>query len=257
MAKPRILIYDLETAPDLGHSWRKWDTNLLDFHSNWYMLSFAWKWLGERKTYVLGLDDYNGYQADMQNDYSLTEDLWMLFDQADITVAHNGRAFDKGKAQARFIYHNMEPPSPTKDIDTFLIAKKEFRFTSNSLKDLAQYLKLETQKGDPGTFQTWLNCMAGDPKAWKLMKKYNRQDVVVLEQLYLRLRPWTTGHPNMALFDDNHPDACPKCGVSGQMQGRGWRYYSVTRRQRFQCQACGGYSLGRILEKTKVLYVAN
>jgi len=63
------------------------------------MLSFAWKWLGERKTYVLGLDDYNGYQADMQNDYSLTEDLWMLFDQADITVAHNGRAFDKGKAR--------------------------------------------------------------------------------------------------------------------------------------------------------------
>jgi len=57
-----------------------------------------------------------------------------------------GEHLNKGKAQARFIYHNMEPPSPTKDIDTFLIAKKEFRFTSNSLKDLAQYLKLETQK---------------------------------------------------------------------------------------------------------------
>ena len=109
MAKPRILIYDLETAPDLGYAWQKWDTNLLDFHSNWYMLSFAWKWLGERKTHVLGLDDYDGYQADMQNDYSLTEDLWMLFDEADITVAHNGDSFDKGKAQARMIFHGMEP----------------------------------------------------------------------------------------------------------------------------------------------------
>jgi hypothetical protein len=32
--------------------------------------------------------------------------------------------------------------------------------------------------------------MADDPKAWALMGRYNRQDVKLLEKLYVALLPW-------------------------------------------------------------------
>jgi hypothetical protein len=254
---PRVLIYDIETAPDLGYTWRKWDTNILGFVEGWYILCFAWKWLGENKTHVCGLPDFaDTYAEDQQNDVDVVAKLWELFDEADITVTHNGKVFDKGKVHARMIYHNMQPPTPHKEIDTLQVARKEFTFTSNSLKDLAEYLQLTEAKMDPGGFQTWLGCMAGDRKAWATMMKYNKQDVVVTEQLYLRFRPWINRHPNLALYGTK-PDACPKCGATGSenMIGRGWQHNAVTKRQKFQCTSCGGYSLGRALEKTNVRYV--
>ena len=251
---PRVLIYDIETAPDAGYVWRKWDTSLLGFTEHWYILCFAWRWLGESKTHVIGLDDFERFDEDPQNDYDVVAKLWELFDEADVTITHNGRVFDRGKVQARMVFHNMQPPSPHKEIDTLVAARKEFTFTSNSLKDLATYLQLTEAKMDPGGFQTWLGCMSGDRKAWATMKKYNKQDVVVTEQLYLRLRPWINRHPNLALYG-NKPDACPKCGSTAGMTGRGWQYNSVTKRQKFQCTSCSGYSLGRALEKTSVRYV--
>jgi hypothetical protein len=201
------------------------------------------------------LPDFEGYEDDLENDYLLTEKLWELLDEADVTIAHNGKAFDNGKSNARFIYHGFEPPSPYKEIDTLLVARKQFTFTSSSLKDLASYLQLTEEKSDPGTFQTWLGCMAGDKKCWARMKKYNAQDVDVLEQLYLRLRPWIVGHPNLALYSDR-PNACPRCSAEGTLKGRGYKYYAVTRRQQFQCSACGGYCLGRILQKLQTNYVS-
>jgi hypothetical protein len=256
--EPRILIYDIETAPDIGYTWSKWNTNILDFSSDWYMLSFAWKWLGEKETYVLALPDYAGYKKNMHNDYELVSDLWKLFDQADITVSHNGKRFDKGKSHARMIFHGFLPPAPHKEIDTLEVARKEFRFTSNSLKDIAKYLKLPNLKMDPGNFSTWLGCMTGDMKCWAIMKKYNKQDVIVEEQLYLRMLPWINGHPNIALLADK-PDACPKCGAEGKdnMISNGYRYYAVTRRRQYQCKTCGGYSLSRTLEKSPIKHVAS
>ena len=58
MTGPRILIYDLESAPNVGYTWRKWDQNVIEFVQEWYILTVAWKWLGEKKVYVEGLPDY-------------------------------------------------------------------------------------------------------------------------------------------------------------------------------------------------------
>lgn len=253
MTAPRVLLWDIESAPALGYVWGKWEQNVLEFQSDWYMLSIAWKWLGEKATHVKGLCDYDRYATDPENDYDLTALAHRLFSEADVVVAHNGISFDSRKAQARMLFHGFDPPSPFKEVDTLRVARRHFAFTSNRLGDLCDTLGIG-RKLETGGFQTWLGCMKGDPKAWRKMLKYNRGDVVILEQLYLRLLPWMPRHPNVAAIEGGS-DGCPKCGVSGQMQARGFATTAVSRRQRFQCTACGGWSQGRAIERLETEYV--
>jgi hypothetical protein len=250
----RVLIYDIETTPNLGYTWGKWDQNVIEFKEQWYILSVAWKWLGDKRGTVLGLDDYpDQYRRDPANDVNLATLLRNLFDEADVTITHNGKTFDKPKAQTRMWVHGLQPPTPCREVDTLQIVRKQFAFSSNRLGDLCQVLGLP-HKGDPGGFKTWLGCMNGDERAWATMKRYNLQDVAILEKLYLRLLPWVSHHPNLASLADR-PSACPSCGMAGRMVARGYHVTVVTRRRKFQCQKCGSYSMGRKIEKTEAQYV--
>lgn len=252
-AAPRILLWDIESAPLLSHVWSRWEANSLHVEHDWYLLSIAWKFLGEKSTHVKGLIDYERFSVNPEDDYELAKLAHELFSAADIVVAHNGIAFDTKKAQARMLYHGFDPPTPFKEVDTLKIARRHFAFSSNKLGDLCDVLGIG-RKLETGGFETWLGCMRGDPRAWAKMKRYNKMDVVILEKLYLRLRPWTTTHPNVATMSDR-PDTCPKCGSNAGMASRGYSHTTVSRRQRFQCSSCGGYCSGRPLERVPSLYV--
>lgn len=187
--KTRIAFFDIETAPNLGWTWGKYEQNVIDFKNDWYMLSFAFKWKGGKvRTYAL--PDYPRYNRDKQDDKDLVRDLWKLMNEADLIVAHNGDAFDIKKANARFIYHRLDPPSPYKTFDTLKAVRRVASFTSNKLDDLGRDLHLGRKIPHTGK-NLWFDCMRGDLKAWKLMRKYNAQDVELLERLYLRIRDWT------------------------------------------------------------------
>ena len=252
MTEPRTLLWDIETSPNLGYVWGKWQQNVLAFDSEWHMLSIAWKWLGERSVHCIGLPDFEMYAKEPENDYGLAHLAHELFTEADIVVAHNGVAFDTKKAQARMLIHGFDPPAPFKEVDTLKLARGSFAFTSNRLDDLCKVLGIGG-KVATGGFSTWLGCLNGDPRSWAKMKRYNAHDVRLLEQLYLKLRPWALRHPNVATMTDD-PDACPKC-KGKDLTRQGWRYYGVTKRQRFQCQDCGGWCQGRVVYKSEAKYV--
>jgi hypothetical protein len=250
---PRILIWDIETAPNLGYTWAKWEQNVIAFQQEWYLLTIAWKWLGDKQTHVVGLDDFELYNKDPEDDYALARHAWDLFNEADLVVAHNGVAFDTKKAQARMIIHGLAPPSPFKEVDTLRLARKHFAFTSNTLNDVCDVLGIG-EKAETGGFKTWRGCLRGDPKSWARMKRYNKKDVQLLEQLYLRLRPWANIHPNVATIA-GRPDSCPKCGGTSGMMSRGYNYTSVSRRARFRCKDCGTYVSAREIERLDTQYV--
>ena len=252
MTAPRVLIYDIETTPNIGYTWGKWQQNVMRFTQDWHLLTVAWKWADEKRAHVLGLDDYEGYHAGSTDDAGLAWLLHDLFDEADIAVTHNGNAFDQPKARTRMLVHRIPPHRPMLEVDTLKTARKYFAFTSNSLEDLVRQLGL-TDKGKPG-LQCWFDCMAGDPAAFRKMKSYNKNDVLILEELYLLLLPWIANHPNMALVGDR-PDACPRCGQVGKMIARGRKVNQVTTRVRYQCTICRGYCSGRAITKTDVSYV--
>jgi hypothetical protein len=198
------------------------------------MLSFSWKWLGDKKPQTYCLPDFPGYKKGKLDDAPLVTKLWGMMNEADIIVAHNGDKFDQKKSQARFIINGLQPPSPCKTIDTLKIARASFGFDSNKLNDLAKYLGIGGKIPHTG-MHLWLGCMNGDPASWKVMRKYNAHDVDLLEQVYLRLRPWAKNHPNLNHF--THSVACPTC-QSLNTQRRGEDKTLKRSYQRFQCQDC-------------------
>lgn len=247
----KILLLDIETAPILGWAWTKYDTNLIEIQEPFFILSFAWKFLDDQTVSVRGLVDYPDYNPEKHNDKSLITDLHSLLDQADIVVAHNGDSFDIKKANARFLYHGLKPPSTYKTVDTLKAARKHFKFDSNKLNDLCKTLGVGGKVPHTG-FALWKACMAGDVAAWEVMKEYNAHDVTLLEEIYLRLRPWIT-HPDVNLYrpvverdvHTDHTHSCPNCG-SSHIQRRGIAVARTRRYRRLNCQDCGSWFTGDV-----------
>jgi hypothetical protein len=231
----KILIFDLETYPILYYSWRLWDSHALEVLEYSSIISFSAKWLGGQHI-TKALCDYNNTK---NPEKSLVTELWNLVDQADILVAHNGKAFDFGRMNSAFIKFNLPPPTPAQKVDTKKLAKEAFGFDSNSLEHLVQFLQLG-EKMHTGGYDLWKECRADNPKAWAKMKKYNAYDVTLLEKVYLALRPWTSNHPNLNLY--NRGEGCPKCGGPDyKIQSRGIHRAKTRNYQRFQCQTCKGW----------------
>jgi predicted nucleic-acid-binding Zn-ribbon protein len=240
---PRILVYDIETAPAAAWVWSAYKTNIIAMKQDWYLLSFAYKWFGQKGTHFVSINQDPEFTPGTTNDLYVAERLASLLDAADVVIAHNGNNFDQKKGNSRFLFHGFDPPAPYQQIDTLRESKRYFNNYQHSLKELGRLYTSEEKMVHHG-FELWLGCMAGDPESWAIMEKYNRQDVLVLERLYLRLRPWIgspgrLSHPNMGHYKKGL--VCPKCG-SEDVQRRGFHRTTVSEFQTIQCKTCRGYS---------------
>ncbi len=233
---PKILLLDVETAPMLGYVWGLWENNvaLNQVKSDWHLLSWAAKWFGDKK--VMYQDQRNA--KNIENDKAILQGIWNLLDEADIIITQNGKSFDSKKLNARFILNGMKPPSPYKHIDTLIIAKKHFAFTSNKLEYMSDKLCTKYKKikhAEFGGFELWKECLAGNPKAWREMERYNKYDVLALEELYTKLQPWDNSI-DFNVYSDDDSIKC-NCG-SSSLSKRGFHFTASGKYQRFQCQSC-------------------
>lgn len=234
---PKILFADIETAPIQSYVWGLWDQNvgLNQIKSDWHLLSWAAKWADSSKILY---QDQRG-KADVQDDRALLRSIWKLLDEADVVIWQNGKAFDHKKLNARFILAGMQPPSTYKQIDTLRLAKKHFGFTSNKLEYLSDKLcvkyKKQTKRKFAG-FDMWLECLKGNKKAWKEMEKYNKYDVLALEELYTKLIPWDAAI-NFNLWSDDDDHTCT-CGSKSFVRN-GYFYSTAAKYQRYRCVKCG------------------
>lgn len=225
----KILAFDLETSTILAHVWGLYDQNVLHVERDWQLLSFAYKWVGEDKITCITREGE-------RTDKNITRKLWEVMSQADAVLAHNGDEFDVKKANAKFLEHGFDPPTPSESIDTLKIARRRFKLSSNKLNGLAALLGIGQKVKHTG-IDLWIGCQNDDRASWKLMKEYNMYDVVLLEKVYLALRPWAGKHPNVA---SNLKIECPKCGSSKKSDKGTDRRLAVPYR-RYQCHGCGGY----------------
>lgn len=177
--KPKVLFFDIETTYIIGAVWNVWEVNVAKILQDWRILCVAYKW-GDGKIQFVRT---NG------DDKQLLQKLHELFCDADIIVGHNGNSFDIKKTNARLIYHGFAPPESYKTVDTLRVAKKYFKFTKNDLNSLGEYLGLGKKVKHEG-INLWTDCMNNKRSAWKLMRKYNEQDVLLLEKVYKRMLPW-------------------------------------------------------------------
>jgi len=226
MSKPKILIWDLETG---GVNAFKADLGMV--------LCFGYKWYGEKETHVLTVDQFPGWWKKKIGviDKPLLKHALGIMEEADLMVAHYGDKFDRRFFQGRLVINDLQPPPPTKQRDTWRIARTAFAFSSNRLVNLALTLGLVEQKYQktrdewPGW---WLRAMAGDASGIHEMAGYCAQDVRTLEEIYMRIRPYDYPHPRV------HEDrtTCRLCG--GPTIYKGVAMVGDNRYKRLYCKAC-------------------
>jgi len=196
---PKILLFDIETSLMEVFVWGLYKqriphTNIIkDDDGNeksWFVISWAAKWLYDE--HILS-DIVTPSEARGRDDKRILQSIWKLLDEADIVIAHNGDRFDLRKLNARFLDNELNPPSPFKSIDTLKVARRHFAFQSFKQDYLTKHFFLE--KKLETNFQLWVDCMKGDQKRLNEMAEYNRHDVMGLEQVYLKIRPYINNHP--------------------------------------------------------------
>lgn len=234
----KVLLLDVETAPMYAMIWSLRHNDYIPpsrITKDWFVLSWAAKWLDEDVMFYMDQRD----EPHLDNDRKILDGIWKLLDEADLIVTQNGKKFDEKKLNARFVIHGMHPPSSYKHQDTKQIASKNFAFSSNSLEYLSgilntTYKKLKHKKF-PGD-DLWKECLNRNPEAWEEMELYNKHDVLALEELYKRLRPWdSTINPN--LYHDGLNTICV-CGSTSHRKN-GYHLTNAGRFDRYQCKECG------------------
>jgi hypothetical protein len=201
------------------------------------MLSAAWKPLGG-KTECIAVKP-----KDVFNDKEVVRAYHDALSDADVWIGHNFKAFDIKKFNTRAIYHKLKPIAPKPIIDTLKSARRHFKFPSDKLAYLAVFLGLDAKDESPN----WLKVMQGDEREIKHMVKYNKQDCVTTEQVYLRMLPWMDDHPNMNVLQpakdiaDQKLPQCRNC-ASVNLVKNGKRYAPTGITQRVTCKDCGHHN---------------
>ena len=240
---PQILFCDIETSPILAYVWGLRDQNIAlnQIKEDWSVLSWAAKWKGGREIFYQDVRN----EKNLRNDKKILKGIHSLLDMADVVVWHYGKNFDRKKLNARFIIQNMKPPSSYRQLDTKEISSREFGFTSNKLEYISDKSgnKKSQHKKFPG-MELWTECMNGNLEAFKEMEKYNKQDIVALEQSYNWLQAWDTKPINFNVFDGETITNKCNCGSSNFARW-GWRYTNQGKFQRYKCQDCGADHVDR------------
>jgi DNA polymerase elongation subunit (family B) len=256
----KILIFDIETAPLKAWVYQKsvWKANIGSDKviSEWFMLTWSAKWLFEKKVMS---DRLTSKEAINEDDKRIVKSLWKLLDEADIVIAHNGDNFDVPNLNTRFLLNDIPPPRLYQQIDTLRVAKKQFGFTHNNLDGLAKLFGFAPK--EEVHFDLWVACREGEKRALMRMEDYNKRDVTLLEEVYLKLRPWIKGHPNLNLLIDDEDPRCPVC-LSEDIHIDNNNYYmtGVSKFPVATCRSCGNSGRTRqslvSKEKRKNMYVS-
>lgn len=231
MENPKILILDIETRPAVAYVWRAFKENVgheqvIDAGG---VICAAAKWVGEKKTHFF---------ADWLDDKKvMLQGLHDLLSQADAVVTYNGDKFDLPKLHGEFLLAGLPPPPPLTSIDVIKTVRK-LGFLMNRLAFVGPLLGVGDKVKHEG-FSLWTKVNEGDPKAQAKMRKYNIQDVVLLEELYFKILPYIKNHPHLV---KGHR----KCGACGSpdLQSRGVRRTKSFQIQRLHCQNCGSWQEG-------------
>lgn len=228
MSKAKLCFFDIE-ASSLSASFG-------------FMLSFGWKFRGEKKAHVISIADYDLYKKDPTNDKKLVKDATAILEEADIICGHYSRKFDLPFINTRLLYHNLPVIGFKAHIDTWHVARYQMKMHSNRLDAISKFLECLDEKS-PVAGNHWVKAQAGNKNSLNYIIKHNKLDVLVLEQVYEKIRPLIKNHPNMNILD-KALNSCPCCG-NKPVQKRGWSIAGVSRTRRYWCRNCGHWSKGR------------
>lgn len=234
MSKPKIIIFDTETAPAICAVFTLYpeSINHTNIIRDWFMICACWKELGSKKINSVAITK----EAD---DYKVVKTLRDALADADIIIGQNISKFDIKKLNARLMFHRLKPLPLIPVIDTLKEVKKVSSHTSHRLDYLCKSLngvgKLNTSPG------LWLKAMKGDKQSLKEMVRYCGIDVVRTEELYQIIKPYMQSSVHVGAISGVPGVSCRTCG-STHLKKNGTRFTATgLKRQELQCLTCHGY----------------
>lgn len=238
---PKILLLDIEISPMVCMAFNIFQPvfSTDKILREWHMICWSAKWLFEPEIFsAVQTPD----EAINEDDKRIAEEIYNLINQADAIVTYNGDKFDIKRLNTRFLLHKMPPPKNFASIDLYKTVKSRFAFTRSSLNYVSQLMfnkeKIQTD------IELWEKCIKGDEEALTYMAEYCDNDVRLLEEAYVEIRPWIKTHPNMAILTEAIDSACPRCG-SYNVKEIGEYFTPAGMYASYRCKDCGHVSRGR------------
>lgn len=234
----RRLFWDIETSPNMVFSWRCGGKIFIGPDSiikERAIICVCYKWEGSKKVHHLTWN--NG------DDKELVKAFAPVIEEADELVAHNGDKFDLRWFNGRCLIHGMDPIPQVKTVDTLKIARKHFYLNSNRLDYIS---KLLFGNGKTNTdFDLWKNIVLNnDEKAMKKMVKYCKNDVIILEKVWDKLRDYAAPATHAAVVESGNPAdrwMCAHCGSDNVIKSKTRITAKGDRQHQMKCNDCGRY----------------
>jgi len=209
----KILIYDIETTKLLADVWwtGKQYVSHASLRTETKIISISYKWLESEKVECLIWD--NNKKCDKQ----LIKKFLEVYNSADFVIGVNNDNFDNRLINVRALKYNFDVNTHVRSLDLQREAKRLFRLPSYSMAYISKYLGFEGKYNHAGA-SMWEDIQYGNKekseKALKEMVKYNNQDVLTTEQIYLYFRKYIKTVMHIGVLHNTQKYCCPTCGSS-------------------------------------------
>jgi predicted RNA-binding Zn-ribbon protein involved in translation (DUF1610 family) len=243
MKEPKIILWDLETLPNLPQALKVW-TGLGNYPGLTLraqissIICFGYKEFGRRnKTKVISTWDFpKRWNKDVNDDYEVCKRAYEILHDADLIVTHNGKRFDEKHLNTRLMLNGLPTLPPIAHADTCQLAKRLY-FFNNRLNTLGEQM-VGQKKVEHEGWDMWVKVHARNKKSCKEMAIYCAGDVDLLEKIFRKLRKYANNIPNHNFFTLSKKHHCPNCG-STRIRSLGFRYTKTNAYRRYICVECG------------------
>jgi len=149
-----------------------------------------------QEPFVFRADNYPEWQTDRANDYQITKAIAEELRKHAIIVTHYGLYFDVPFLRAKMVKHSLEPLPQMFAIDTWSIARKNYKVTSRRLKNLVDFFDIGEK--EPVEGELWMKAAYnGSKEAMDRIVQHNIRDVEVLEKLACISFPYLKSIPKL------------------------------------------------------------
>ena len=240
------LFFDIETSPNLGLFWRpgnKVSISHINIIVERQIICICWKWEGSKKVYSL---EWEGID---KSDKKMLDPFTKVVEGADEIIGHNSDNFDVKWLRGRCLFHGIPMSHDLNLIDTLKLSRRAFNLNSHKLAYIGDFIGIGS-KGDPGGLKTWKELMFKDhddpvyQKAMRRMVRYCKKDVVILEKIFDKFKPYIKHKTHRAVHNGGDRIDCPEC-ESEDTHSRGYETRASGHRvAKMKCNSCGkGWSL--------------
>lgn len=138
--------------------------------------------------YTLRADKRPYKRRDVTDDAPLVQAIRDELAKYDVIVGHNSKLFDAKFLEGRLFKHQLEPREKRFHVDSMWTIRTNMR-VSSKLQNIQEFAGLEDKK-TPITWDDWARAGAFYGKGMDEVVKHCEQDVIVLEGVFKRLRPY-------------------------------------------------------------------